>query len=83
MGEQLPVESWQNAEKSCNSSDLMIIAGSSLEVIPVARLPMRALENGAHLIVINKTPTYIDVRADEVFYDDVINIIPEIVTRIL
>jgi NAD-dependent SIR2 family protein deacetylase len=51
--------------------------------MPVARLPMCALENGAHLIVINKTQTFIDVRADAVVHDDVINIIPEIVTRIL
>ena len=54
----------------------MLVAGSSLEVLPVAGLPMRAIENGAHLILINQMETYIDVRADIVFYADVADIIP-------
>jgi NAD-dependent deacetylase len=83
MGEELPMLTWHKAENTCRSSDLMIIAGSSLEVMPVAKLPMRALENGAHLIIINKTKTYIDVRADVVFHDDVIDVVPAIVTKIL
>jgi hypothetical protein len=44
---------------------------------------MRALENGAHLILINHTPTYLDVRADVVFHEDVIDIIPGIVSEVL
>jgi len=59
----------------------MLVAGSSLEVLPVAGLPMQALDRGAHLIVINNTPTYINVRADVVILDDVAAILPEITKR--
>lgn len=83
FGEQLPVRTWLEAEKVCKYCDLMIVAGSSLEVLPVAGLPMRALENGAHLIIVNQTPTYIDVRADVVFNEDVVDILPKITERVL
>jgi len=68
-----------NAQAASKSCDLMIVAGSSLEVLPAAGLPMRALENGAHLIIINKSHTYLDVRADVVFHEDLAEIIPLIV----
>lgn len=76
FGEQLPIRSWLRAREASKKCDLMLVAGSSLEVLPVAGLPMRAIENGAHLILINQMETYIDVRADIVFYEDVADIIP-------
>ncbi len=83
FGEQLPVRTWLMAQKASKECDLMLVAGSSLEVLPVAGLPMRAIENGAHLILINHTPTYIDVRADLVFHAAVEEIIPRIVEAVL
>ena len=82
MGEQLPAKVWLQAQQACKQCDLMIVAGSSLEVLPVAGLPMRALENGAHLILINYSPTYLDVRADVVFHEDVAEILPKIVEQV-
>lgn len=78
MGEQLPARTWLNAQEACRQCDLMIVAGSSLEVLPVAGLPMRALENGARLILINHSTTYLDVRADVVIHEDVAEVIPRI-----
>ncbi len=69
FGEQLPAQAWLAAMQASKTCDVMIVVGSSLEVLPVAGLPMRAVENGAHLILINRNPTYIDVRADVVFND--------------
>lgn len=83
MGEQLPAKTWLKALEASKKCDLMIVAGSSLEVLPVAGLPMRALENGAHLILINHSQTYIDVRADVVFHKGVEDIIPRIVAEVL
>jgi NAD-dependent deacetylase len=83
MGEQLPAKTWLKAQEACKKCDLMIVAGSSLEVLPVAGLPMRALENGAHLILINHSATYLDVRADVVLHEDVAGIIPAIVAELL
>ncbi len=81
--EQLPVQTWHQAQDECKKCDLMIVTGSSLEVMPVAGLPMRAIENSARLIVINETPTYIDIRADVVLQDDVANIIPRIAMELI
>jgi NAD-dependent deacetylase len=83
MGEQLPAKTWLKAQQACKTCDLMIVAGSSLEVLPVAGLPMRALENGAHLILINHSVTYLDVRADVVLHEDVAEIIPSIVDELM
>jgi NAD-dependent deacetylase len=81
FGEQLPQAAWNEAQRATRQADLMLVAGSSLEVLPVAGLPMQAVDRGAHLIVINNTPTYINLRADVVLMDDVAAILPEIVKR--
>lgn len=79
FGEQLPAKIWLKAVEASRNCDLMIVAGSSLEVLPVAGLPMYALEKGAHLILINHSQTYLDVRADVVLHDNVAKVIPMIV----
>ena len=81
FGEQLPQSAWQEAQRATQQCDLMLVAGSSLEVLPVAGLPIQALDHGAHLIVINNTSTYVNVRADIVITDNVATIIPEIMKR--
>ncbi|HXF85830.1 MAG TPA: NAD-dependent deacylase [Anaerolineales bacterium] len=83
FGEQLPQAAWYEAQSAARQCDLMLVAGSSLEVLPVAGLPMQALDRGAHLIVVNNTPTYVNVRADVVILDDVALILPEIAKRAL
>lgn len=81
FGEQLPQAAWQEAQRATRQCDLMLVAGSSLEVLPVAGLPIQALDHGAHLIIINNTSTYVNVRADIVITDNVATIIPEIMKR--
>jgi NAD-dependent deacetylase len=83
FGEQLPHAAWVTAQRAVRQCDLMLVAGSSLEVLPVAGLPMQALDRGAHLIVVNNTPTYVNVRADVVIMDDVASTLPEIAKRVL
>ena len=83
FGEQLPQSAWYEAQRAARQCDLMVIAGSSLEVLPVARLPMHALDRGAHLIIINNTPTYLNARADVVIMADVAATLPEIAKRVL
>lgn len=83
FGEQLPQKAWFEAQRASRACDLMLVAGSSLEVMPVAGLPMQALDRGAHLIIVNNTPTYLNVRADAAIQDDVAGIIPAIVEQVL
>ena len=81
FGEQLPQSAWQAAQRAARQCDLMLVAGSSLEVLPVAGLPLQALDRGAHLIVINNTQTYLNVRADIVITENVAIVLPEIIKR--
>jgi NAD-dependent deacetylase len=83
FGEQLPHAAWVTAQRAARQCDLMLVAGSSLEVLPVAGLPMQALDRGAHLIIVNNTSTYVNVRADVVIMDDVASVLPEIAKRAL
>jgi len=83
FGEQLPQAAWQAAQRAARQCDLMLVAGSSLEVLPVAGLPLQALDRGAHLIIINNTQTYVNVRADIVLTENVATILPEIIKRAL
>jgi len=83
FGEQLQARTWLQVKQNVNQCDLMIVVGSSLEVLPVAGLPMRAIENGAHLIIINQSETYIDIRADIVISENVAVTIPRIVQEVL
>lgn len=83
FGEQLPQTAWHKAQVQARQADLMLVAGSSLEVLPVAGLPMQTLDRGGHLIIINNAPTYINVRADVVFSEDVSAILPAITERAL
>lgn len=82
FGEQLPQAAWMEAQRAARQCDLMLVAGSSLEVLPVAGLPVQALDRGAHLIIVNNTPTYLDERADVLIMDDVAAILPEIAKRV-
>lgn len=78
FGEQLPVAAWTTASQEARACDLMLVVGSSLEVLPVAGLPMQALDHGAHLVIINQTDTYLGVRADVVIQEDVARAIPAV-----
>jgi NAD-dependent deacetylase len=83
FGEQMPFNAWQAAQQAARSCDLMLVAGSSLEVLPVAGLPMQALDRGAHLVIINQTPTYLGVRADVLILEDVARVMPVIAEYVL
>jgi NAD-dependent deacetylase len=81
--EQLPVTTWNKAEQACRSCDLMLVLGTSLEVMPSAKLPVEAIDNGAKLIIINRASTFVDVRADIVIHADVAEILPQMTLEVL
>lgn len=77
FGEQLPVRIMEKAKKLARLCDLMIVVGSSLEVVPVSELPLEAVSNGAHLIIVNFDETYADQYADVVIHADVVEVLPQ------
>lgn len=80
--ELLPDRTWTEAEELCQMCDVILIAGTSLEVVPAATLPMIAARNGAHLIINNFAPTQMDSVATVVIHENVEKVIPAI-ARIL
>jgi len=82
FGEQLPQRAWYDAQRECRQCDLMMVAGSSLEVLPVAGLPMQAIDRGAHLVILNNATTYLNVRADVVIQEDIASVLPAIAEEV-
>jgi NAD-dependent protein deacetylase/lipoamidase len=81
--EQLPVKIWNEAEEACRKCELILVVGTSLEVLPSAKLPVLALDHGAKLIIINNTETFMDQRANVVIHGDVAEALPQIADEIL
>ncbi len=82
FGEMLPVSVMYEAEQESKTCDVMLIAGSSLEVAPAADLPLVAKKNGAVLVIVNKTSTIADAYAAVVLREDVANALPRIVAAV-
>ena len=81
--EQLPYNVFCGAADLISQSDLILIIGSSLEVVPVASLPVSPLNAGARLIIVNHYPTYLDERADVIIRQDVAVVLPRLVSEAL
>jgi NAD-dependent deacetylase len=64
FGQPLPRAALDAALALARTCDLMLVVGSSLRVVPAARLPLVALERGVPLLIVNLEPTPLDPRAD-------------------
>lgn len=81
--EPLPWKIWNQAQKYCAESDLIIVVGSSLNVIPAASLPQIAVENGAGLILVNRTSTSLDTWANVRLENDCAQVLPAIARQVM
>jgi NAD-dependent deacetylase len=63
FGELLPSAEVDRAYELARRAKLLLVVGSSLEVYPVAGLPLETLEAGGELVVVNREPTALDSRA--------------------
>lgn len=64
FGEALPEKALNASLAECAGARLLIVAGSSLTVMPANLLPKYAKDHGAGLVIINKTETPLDYAAD-------------------
>jgi NAD-dependent deacetylase len=78
MGEELHAEDLRAARAAARKADVMLVAGSSLEVMPCADLPREAQQHGAQLIIVNIGPTYLDDQAEVLIHADVAEILPQL-----
>ena len=82
IGKQLPVHVLNVAKKQARLCDLMLVAGSSLEMAPAGDLPRLAIETGARLVIVNLEPTYMDHLADVTIYGDVVDVLPRLASAL-
>jgi len=83
FGEALPFKELQAARRVAQEADLMLVAGSSLEVAPASELPLTALAYGARLIIVNIGRTYLDDQADVVIHENAATVLPAILALLV
>ena len=81
--EPLPQGIFWLAHKALEECDLLLVAGTSLEVAPACDLPLVAAKRGARIVIVNLEPTYLDAHADAVLHADVAIAIPALVAPAL
>jgi len=68
FGEAMPIPAVEEAFTLAKAADVMLVVGSSLVVYPAAQVPLKAVEAGAALIVVNAEPTPFDRLATVVIH---------------
>jgi NAD-dependent deacetylase len=64
FGELLPADAIDRAFALAREAALLLVVGSSLEVFPVAGLPLETLDAGGKLAIVNRGPTAMDGKAE-------------------
>jgi NAD-dependent deacetylase len=82
FGEQLPVRMLNQAMEEARRCDLILVAGSSLQVTPAADIPFLAADSGAKAVIVNLQPTAFDRYADVVIHGDVAEVLPRFVSAV-
>jgi len=71
FGQAMPEQPMRQAEIETLAADLFLAIGSSLVVWPAAGFPLRAKQNGAKLVILNREPTDLDDIADLIIRQDI------------
>ncbi len=79
FGQQLNVADLQRAVRAVQSSDMLLVVGSSLSVDPVAGLVPLAVQTGAAVAIVNATATRHDEIADVVVRGSISEVLPQLV----
>ena len=82
FGESLPKFEIYQSQALSQKADVMLIAGSSLQVAPVCDLPLYTLREKGKLIIVNDEPTHLDERAEVVIHHKTGTILPLIVEQV-
>lgn len=78
FGQAMPQREMRLAMESACNCEVFISVGSSLVVYPAASLPEIAKQNGATLIIINRTATPLDELAELVINDEIGKVMPRL-----
>jgi NAD-dependent deacetylase len=72
FGEMLPAGAIERAWELASNADVLLCVGSSLEVFPVAELPLVTVRAGGHLAIVTQGPTPYDAAAQVKLSGDVV-----------
>jgi NAD-dependent deacetylase len=79
FGQNLDTALIARAEDAAATCDLFLAVGTSLTVVPVARLPRIARDAGARLVIVNAEPTPLDPLANVVLRGRAGEVLPALV----
>jgi len=83
FGELLPPDALVQAQEVALVADVMLVAGSSLEVMPAADLPLLTRRSGGRIIIVNLGGTTVDHLAEVVIRGDVATVLPRLADMVL
>jgi NAD-dependent deacetylase len=72
FGEMLPLEALERSRELCEGAELLLCIGSSLEVHPVASLPLLTRDAGGRVAILTQGPTPLDELASVRLSGDVV-----------
>ena len=81
FGQSLVAEDLDRAFQAAADADLLLAAGSTLSVYPVAQMVPIAVSNGVPVVIVNGEPTEMDRLADVVVVGDLTEVLPAMVAR--
>jgi NAD-dependent deacetylase len=79
FGEMLPVRALERARLLCEGADLLLCIGSSLEVHPVAGLPLLTHAAGGTVAILTQGLTPLEELAGVRLYGDVVEVLEALV----
>ena len=82
FGQPMPERELRQAMALAASCDLFVCLGSSLQVYPVADLPVMAKQTGAGLAIVNREPTPLDGHADVVVAGSLGEVLGQVATMV-
>jgi NAD-dependent deacetylase len=80
FGEPLPTAAFSASLTAMTNADLVLVLGTSLQVYPAASLP-QTRRRDCPLVIINRTPTAMDDKADRVFHDSIGELLPRVLAK--
>jgi NAD-dependent deacetylase len=83
FGETLPEEAYARAGEWARRADVLLVAGSSLQVYPVAGLPQVTLSAGGKLVILTASSTPYDLQATVVERGPLEEVLPRLARLLL
>ena len=82
FGQTLPQRDTALSYEHSRRSDLFVVIGSSLVVVPAADMPREALRSGAKLVILNQGETPFDDYAHLRFHEKIGDVLPRAIKRL-